>query len=435
MATKSTKTRKPLTSRSKGLICFVILLAATVFVSCLGLMGMNLDGEGVNVLLPWVPTSSANWLKSLPVTKDLGGGTYVEYAYTLPEGAAETALADSANTIRARLVQMGETDANVTVKDDTVRVEMREMDEERLASVRNMSVMGGRFVFADSEGNTVLTEKDIERANVSVNYNNARTAYTVTLDFVANKEGAQKLADAAPAYVTITVDGDSVSSYATVSGSTVRASMGSTNSAYNTASNIAFLKNYGAVDVDLAQKGQGKVNATLGIVLSVVLIVSAVLLVGALVYLVATAKLTGLSACLSVWCALVIGLFFVATIVVPSVTMLNTGCLAAVLLGLLLAVYVAVTRTDAISKQIGEGNTPKQASKLGFRMSAKNIWIAHGAVLAVSLVLMIFAFSKSTGYALAAMVVASAAATLVMRAFQFCFTMISSKPSLFGKVK
>ena len=53
----------------------------------------------------------------------------------------------------------------------------------------------------------------------------------------------------------------------------------------------------------------------------------------------------------------------------------------------------------------------------------------------LSLVLMIFAFSKSTGYALAAMVVASAAATLVMRAFQFCFTMISSKPSLFGKVK
>ena len=93
------------------------------------------------------------------------------------------------------------------------------------------------------------------------------------------------------------------------------------------------------------------------------------------------------------------------------------------------------SQRNSISKQIGEGNTPKQASKLGFRMSAKNIWIAHGAVLAVSLVLMIFAFSKSTGYALAAMVVASAAATLVMRAFQFCVTMISSKPSLFGKVK
>ena len=169
--------------------------------------------------------------------------------------------------------------------------------------------------------------------------------------------------------------------------------------------------------------------------LSVVLIVSAVLLVCALVYLIVSGKLTGIAAFLSVWCALVISLFFVATIVVPSVTMLNTGCLVAVLLGILLSIYAAVTRTDAISKQIGEGSTPKQATKLGFRTVAKNVWIAHGAVLVVALVLMIFSFSKSTGYTLAAGVVASAAATLVMRVFQACFTAMTNKPSLFGKVK
>lgn len=435
MATKNTKTRKPMTSRSKGLICLVLLLAVTVFASCLGLVGMNLDAEGVNVLLPWVPVSSGNWVKSLPVTKALGGGTYVEYAYTLPEDASDTALADSTNTIRNRLVQLGETDAAVTVKDNIVRIEMRNMDGSRQASVRNMAIMGGQFEFTDGNGNVVLTEKDIDHADVSVNYNNTRTSYTVALDFVTNKEGAQKLAEAQPSYVAITVDGDSVTSYASVNDGTVRASMGSSNSAYNTAYNIAFLKNYGAVDVTLSMTGSGSVAASSGIVLSVVLIVSAILLVCALVYLIATGKLTGVSAFLSVWCALLLGLFLVATVVVPSSTMLNVGCLVAMLLGLVLAIYAAVTRTDAISKQIGEGNTPKQATKLGFRTVAKNVWIAHGAVLVLSLIMMIFSFSRSTGYTLAAFVFASAVAVLVMRAFQLCFLAITNKASSFGKVK
>ena len=434
MATKNTKSRTPMSSRSKGLICLVLLLAVTIFASYLGLAGMSLDAEGVNVLLPWVPVSG-NWVKSLPVTRALGGGSFAEYAYTLPEDASDTVLADAANTIRARLAQLGETDAVVAVKDDVIRIEMREMEASRLASIRNMAIMGGQFEFRDGDGNVVLTEKDIERAAVSVNYNSTRTSYTVALDFITNKEGAQKLADAQPSYMAITVDGDSVTSYATVSNGTVRANMGASESAYNSAYNIAFLKNYGAVDVTLAQRGIGNVKATSGIVLTVVLIVCAVLLVCALVYLIATGKLTGVSAFLSVWCALVLGLFLVATVVVPSTTMLNVGCLAAMLLGLVLAMYSAVTRTDAISKQIGEGNTPKQATKLGFRTVAKNVWIAHGAVLVVSLIMMIFSFSRSTGYTLAAFAFASAVATLVMRAFQLCFTAITNKASLFGKVK
>ena len=435
MANKSTKIRKSMSAGSKGCICLVILLAATIFVSFLALAGLNLDAEGVNVLLPWVPTSSQNWVKSLPVNRTLGGGLYTEYAYTLPEGAEESAVQDSVNTIRTRLQQMGETDAQVTAEGGNLRIVTRAMDESRLASLRNLATMGGKFEFTDSEGNVLLTEKDVESAAANVNYNSTRTSYTISLVFSLTKEWAQKLADASVSYVSVTCDGDSVASFAIVSGNTVSASMGSTDSAYNTAANLAFLKNHGAVDATLNLRGTGEVEADSGIVLKVVLIVSAALLVCALVYLVAAGKLTGVSAFLSVWCALVLGLFFVATIVVPSVTMLDTGCLIAALLGILLAIYAAVTRTDAVSKQIGEGSTPKQATKLGPRIAAKNVWIVHGAVLAVSLVMMLIPFLKSTGYTLAAGVVASAVAVLVMRAFQACFTAMTGKPSLFGKVK
>ena len=435
MATKNTKTRKPLTSAGKGCICLAVLVILTIFVSCLSITGMNLDAEGVNVLLPWVPVSTANWPASLPVSRALGGGTYVEYTYTLPEDAAENALDTSVNTIRERLSQMGESDAAVSLKDGAVRMELRDMDASRLSTLRNMSTMGGQFEFSDSDGNVILTEKEISKAEVSVNYNSTRTSYTVSLAFNVNMDGQSKLAETNPSYLSVTCDGDSVSSYGIVSGDKITCSMGSTNSAYNTAANIAFLLNFGAVDVNLSLRETGSVAASMGSVLAVVLIVFGLLLLCALVYLVATGKLTGVAGFLSVWCAVVLNLFFVAAIVVPSVYMLNVGCLIAILLGVLVAMYAAVTRTDAISKQIAEGSAPKAASKQGFRAAAKNIWIVHGGVLIVSLILMIFPFSKSTGYTLASGVVASAMTTVVMRAFQFCFTLITNKASLFGKAK
>ena len=436
MANKQSGTRKPLTSSAKGIICLALLLALTVFASYLSIAGLNLDSEGVNVLLPWVPVSSANWPKSLPLTKGLGGGTYAEYAYSLPEDASETVLQDSANTIRARLSSMGEDDAVVSVKEGLIRMELRSMDASRLASVRSMAVMGGQFEFKDSNENVVLTEKDFERANVRVNrLSSTSTSYTVSMEFKANKEGAEKLKALEGNYLSITVDGTTVSSYATVSGDTVTASMGTNDTAYNNAYNFAFLMNYGAVDVTLNQRGVGSVKADTSVVTQVVLIVCAVLLLCALVYLLATGKLTGVSAFLAVWCALVMGLFFVATVVVPSVQCLNTGCLVAVLLGLLLAMFTSVNRTDAISKAIGEGSAPRQASRLGFKAAAKVVWLAHGAVAVVSLIMMIFAFSRSVGYTLFAMVLSSAIATVIMRAYQACFTAITNKPASFGKVK
>lgn len=435
MATKTTQNRKPLSSGAKGVICLAVLLVITLCASFLSIAGMNLDAEGVNVLLPWVPVSSANWPASLPVNLSLGGGTYVEYTYKPNDDAPADALDASVKTIRDRLAQMGETDAAVSVKDEAVRIELRKMDESRLATLRNMATMGGQFEFADTDGNVILTEKDITKAEVSVNYNSTRTSYTVSLAFNVSKDGQQKLSEKNLSYLSITCDGDSVSSYALVSGDKITCTVGSTSSAYNTGANLAFLINYGAVDMTLTLRDSGKVAASFGIVLNVVLIVLALLLVFALVYLVAAGKLTGLAGFLSVWCATVLNLFFVAAIILPTEYMLNVGCLVAILLGVLLAVYAAVTRTDAISKQIGEGSAPKSAAKLGFRAAAKNVWLVHACVLAVSLILMIFPFSKSTGYVLASGVVASAMATLVMRAFQFCFTMISGKPSLFGKVK
>ena len=428
---KNAKMSKPISARTKGLICLVLLCALTVFVSCLGIGGMKLDNEGVNVLLPWVPVKSSDWPQSLPLNRALGGGIYSEYTATVAEGEnLDETVQSSIKVIKERLQGLGEEDVDVFLKgSDTIRMELRSMDSSRFSSVRSLAVMPARFEYRNSDGTVLLTEKDITGAGLTVN--DSQTAYLVNV--TVSDEGVKKLEEANVTYVSVYADNESVASYASVSGNKISMSFGTSN--FNTASNVAYLINTGAVDATLTLKESGDVAASAGNVKTVVLIVAAALLVLSLVYLLVTAKLTGFAGFWTVWCAVLLGLFFVATIVVPSVYALNVGCLVAMLLGILLAVYTAVTRSDAISAQIKDGSSPKQASKLGFRASAKQIWIVHGGAIVLSLILMIFSFSKSTGYTLAAFVVGSAITVVLMRAFQACFTAISSKPALFGKAK
>ncbi len=433
MANKSASNRKPITSGAKGFICLIVLCAVLVFVSIISLTGMPLDSEGVNVLLPWVPVSSENWPASLPLDRTLGGGTYTDYSYSLPEGVSEDAVNASIETIKARLRGLGESDVAAALKGDAIRVELRKLSATQRASELGMATMQAHFEFTDTNGNVVLTEKDVKQAKYAAK--TSGSSYSVTLEFELTKEGAQKLKDADPSYLSVSCDGETVSTYATVGDGKVTAGLGLGDSAYRAGANYAFLANNGAVDVTLTQSGTGDVPASAGIVLKVVVILCAALLVCALIYLVAIGKLTGVSAFIAVWCTVVLAMFFLATVVVPSSYMLSVGTLVAVLLGVLLSMYAAVTRTSAISKQIGEGSAPKQATKLGMKNAAKSVWIAHGAVMALALVLMIFSFSRNIGYALSAGVMASALSTLAMRAFQLCFTAITSKPALFGKVK
>ncbi len=430
MANKSATNRKPITSGTKGFICLIVLCAVLVFVSCISLVGMPLDSEGVNILLPWVPVSGADWPASLPLDRTLGGGSYTDYTFTLPEGASAE---DAVKVIKTRLNDLGETDAAVSLKGDAIRAEVRKMSDSMRVSKLAMAVMQGHLEFKDSDGNTVLTEKDVKSAKVNVK--STSSAYSVYLDFALTNEGKQKLADANPSYMSLNCDGESAASYVTISDGALSAYVGTGDTAYSSAYNLAYLTNSGAVDAKLTQSGTGDVAASSGIVLNVVILLCAALLVCTLVYLVVIGKLTGVSAFISVWCTVLLAMFFLATIVVPSSTMLHVSTLVAVLLGVLLSMYAAVTRTSAISAQIGEGSVPKQATKLGMKNAAKNVWIAHGGVLALALILMIFAFSRSIGYALFVGVLASALSTLAMRAFQLCFTAITNKPALFGKVK
>lgn len=421
------KTHKSLSTRGKGLIGLAILLALTIFVSVIAVGGMKLDAEGVNILLPWVPVSSANWPKSLPLSRTLGGGTYAEYTVTPAEGQELSAAVQQAvATMNKRLDGMVETDRAVKATgDNTVRVELRGMKDENRTSILSMATMPGRFEFLNAEGTSLLTGASVKKATAG--YNSTGTAYVLTLEFT--KEAQEILNAQATTTYTINCDGSRVSSVAAYANGKMTVSMGTD---YNTISNVVFLLNTGAFDATLTAGETGEINASAASALTIALVAAAVLMAAAAIYLLIVGKLTGVSAILMIWCSVLLEMFFFATVVRVTLTI---GCLIALLLGVVLTVYVAVTRTEAISRQIGEGSAPKNATKLGCAKAAHQVWLAMAGVMVVALLLMIFSATKAFGYTLAAGVVAAAFAAPLMRLFQIAFMAISNKPAMFGKTK
>lgn len=431
---KTMKTRKPLTARHKGLIALVLLLALTVFVSCLAVGGMKLDKEGVNILMPWVPVSAENWPDSLPLDRTLGGGLYAEYTASAAEGEDLAAkVKEAAEVIETRL-SMRTADAKVTViGENTLRIELPDMKQKDADAIFAMAVAPAKFTFAFDDGVVFMTEEDI--ANAGVGYaDNTGTSYSVGL--TTTEEGKQKLADATSAHIgsnlTLSRDGVALVSATVPMAFTDGAISVPLGLDYAGTVEAAIQINSGSFDVTFASASSGELaNDGVG-ALRIVLIVAAVLLAAALVYVIVTGKLTGISAIWTVWCAVMLEMFFFATVVLAYTNVANV---IALLLGILLAIYTAVNRTAAIAKEIAEGNGPKSATKVGFRAAAKQVWMAHGALLVVSLILMIFSATKYFGYTLCAGVVASAMVAPLMRAFQACFVSISGKAKLFGKVK
>lgn len=427
----SKKLNKSMSARSKGFIALVLLLALIVFVSCLAVSGMHYGEDGVMQLLPWVPVCQDNWPEVLPLSRSLGGGVYTKLVASVAEGEnAETELAAAKKAVEARVAALGETDAKVTVEGEALRVELPKMDSEELHSWIEFMSMPGKFELMNGSGEAVFTGAFTK---ISMGVNSTNSGYLMTVEFDADDTAALSEAVATHgSFLYPYCDGSQFASYASVSGGKVELNMGSD---LNTANNVAVLCS-NPIHVSLTHshdsESEGDIAASSGALLSIILIACAALMVICLVYMFIKGKLTAISAIITVWCAVMLECFFYATLVRSTVTLIN---LLMLVVGLLLALYAAILRTKEIAALIAEGNSPKSANKVGYRAAAKKAWMAHGVLLALALILMIFPSCRVIGYALCCGVVASAFVTPVMRAFQACFVAISGKANAFGKAQ
>lgn len=419
MAKKSQKAFKPM---YKGLIALALLLALTVFISCIAVNGMDLDSEGVNVLLPWVPVSNANWPVSLQRSNKLGCG----YAYDLTVQGTEEDAKAAAGILVKRASYMSFNDVTAVANGTSIHLEVPEMSDADLQALLSVLTAAGKYEFSFN-GTAFMTGEDIAAAGGY--YNNG-----YYLSLVTTEEGKQKLADATAANIgsamTITRDGATLVS-ATVGEAFTEGALSVSMDKDTLVSVIAQI-NSGAYASALTEYAGSKLSSSA--TCAVILIIALIVLIAAFVLALLYSKLTAVSVIWAVWCTVVLNLFLYATIIIRSAAAITFGILLAMLIGLVLAAFVSVLRARAIGEDVTAGASLRSALKTGFRRTGAKTWIVMGGVLVISIILMIIKATEAIGYTLAAGVFSAAVGIVLMRLFQYTINTVITKTGCYTKL-
>ena len=427
---KSQKLRKPVSASAKALVTLAVLLAVTIFVSCLAVGGMHYGTDGIMQLLPWVPTSVENWPESLTPGISMGGGTYYEFTAqketTLPaaeEGAEATvektdATADeltaAANIARKRLNALGYTDTSVAVKDGKIRVELPNI--ETVDTLAAMIAQTGRFTFTDPAGVQFMDGSVVTNASAGATTASATSQdvyYVVNLTM--NDEGKKAFGDATAANIggslNVYRDGQLLSSPGVseaITEGVVSLPLGLEGPATACAA-AQFIS--GPYDVTLTLADSGAVSAQGNNKLSTFLWVSLALLVMIAVYALLRYRFSAITVAWSMWVYVLLSMFLYATVVNARMS-LSVVCV--LLAALVFQAWLLFVKFDGMARELRAGRMVKPAFKTGFSQANKKVWLAIGVAFVLSLIMMPFSFSSMLGNTLCGCVVAIAVNTWIV---------------------
>lgn len=401
----------------------VLLAALVVFVSCLGLNGMNLNEYGTRKLLPWMP-ALGGWPQSLQPGRNLGGSVTETFVYTEKDG--ETAE-EAAAVMEKRLGFYGMQDYAVTVEENNIQVALPVLEESIHNEIVETVMAGGKVEFMQADGTVFMTGDDIHQ--VTVGYAD-ETMTSFTLGVETTKEGGEKLWKGTEAalnqnimvFVNDELVADALVNQVFMDGQIAIPVQGD----YQQVARQAVLINGGEIKGTLAHSEQlVKEGGLAGSWAFVALMAVAALL------LVICFRGTGLAGAVAAWCALLLEFFLYATVVMEIVTL---GVFIMLLAGFALTVWVLVERCEKIAGRVGENYNMSRSIRNGNRESNKRVWTVLGAALAVSLLLMIFGATRPMGYTLACGVVAGLCGLACLQVFMVCLAVVL-KPGFFGRTK
>ena len=512
------KNRKPMTTKTKGLIAVAVMLVLTVCLSWLAIAGWKLDGEGVNVLLPWLPMPAGKTPASLTVSLDLGEGNSndISYRYTAeptaeptatpaPEEAVEepveivvpesttppeegTGNSDAATQAPAEAVTEAVTEAvgeaaeavteaaqeaveaateavteaveeaaeavteaaaeaTATPAPTAVPAEFKPVVEKAAQIIEKRIRSMGRSATVSVIGNNILrisypkyinvnTSEDIaaaienqaistgvvqvkDAAGAVVLDNSAFKSFRV--DFISSGYGnyfrtivdltneARKTLEARDdlSALRMTFDGTEMGTMGNLyNGGKVYLGFSTSSAAYS----------YGAMmvneplPVQAVAHSDGTAPAAGGL-LTVILIVMWALFILACLYMILKNRLAGVAASWSLWLFMIFMFFLIATVALPTLTLVNW---IAVILCLVCAAYLAIYQLRGMDGAAVAGKTGTSAVKGGFQSTLKYVMIVHGGWFVLSLLLMIFPFSREFGYILCCGVLSSLASVVCL---------------------
>jgi hypothetical protein len=375
-----------------ALVTICVLLALTIFTAVIGLVGMNVSADGLYKLVPWIPSLGTGWQRALAPNLDFGPGIYnvltAEKATDMSDADFTSGLIETVKTIQERFTLLGIKGLAAREGEDSIRVTVAAADYS--ADLFTLVSAKGAISFVDPSGNTFLANEQIASANYG---KTSTTATTYSLQFTFTGEGKKILADttanAANSTITVQLDGSSIGSISVsqpMTGGTALVS----GLELAAAQSYSIFANSGALGFTLKSGGLDSSPALLGpSFLGTFVIVIAELLFIAAVWFVLRYKIGGLLAAWSLAAMVIFFFFLVGATAINSGTRLTPVNAVVITAILAVSVYSLQTLLAKITLFSSRGRAPRQAIGEAFGKGSKVVYIVHGVLMGIALILMV----------------------------------------------
>ena len=432
----------------QSIVILTVLAILIVLGSVFGFLSLDNGELGI--------TNYNAYIKNISLGLDLSGGVYAEYEVDKSNltdeqnGNLDSLIEGTRASLEALLFGKGYTEAQVTVSNERIRVEIPDEDDpERIFNLigRPSSLEFKEYVdgaegdlsLNDASGKVNLDEKltGTDIANAGVSYDQETGYYTVSLSFT--EEGTKKFSSATSALsgsqMSIWINDEFVIAPKVNEAISTGTASVSGNYTYDQAYDLAVRIQSGSFPLVLKMTESNTLTATLGSsAIKAGLISGIVGLVLIFLYVIVMYKLMGVAASLSLWYYSLTYLFFLA--IFPWVQLTLSG-IAGVLLSIGMAVDANVIIFERIKEEYKNGKTMRTAVGIGFKRSLGAIIDGNVTTIIGAIVLIIFGAStiKSFGITLLIGIILSLLASLLLtRLILKCIMAFNdeSKAGLFG---
>ena len=377
----------------KKTLLFILIIAMVVFASFTAINGIKIGGKEIS-----------NLKDSIDLGLDLAGGVYVvlEAETDLQGEALQKAMEQSKMIITQRVDGLGVSEPNITIEgNNRIRIELAGVDnpEEAIELIGKTA----QLQFIDSEGNEVLTGKNVKSSEVSFHRTELGDKPVVALEF--DKEGAEAFKEATSNLVNkasdeekiifIVLDDQIISAPIVKNAITDGKAVIEGEFDVESASNLATLIRAGALPVDMKELQTSVIGPTLGLeALDKSIQAGAIAILIIFIFMLIYYRIPGLVAD--------IGLTIYTLIVLFSMKILGVKLTLPGIAGLVLSIGMAVDANvlifERIKEELRNGKSIRAAINHGFDRALTSVLDSNITTLIAGIVLYYFGIGPIKGF-------------------------------------
>ena len=385
--------------KGKSIAKLAVTLVVIVLVALLALYGLKIPQ--ISKIYGIKPVAEA-----ISLGLDLRGGIATEYIATdTTVENFEDLMESTVSALRERLTNAGFTEANVARQGaDRIRVEIPGVDDHE--QVVRIIGTPAHLEFRDPSGNVVLEGKNIVKANVAQNTNDAYYCVAFELDAEGKKAFADATTELIGQTISIYLDDELISSprvQTAITDGYGQITMGDSSSGMTVeqsleeSRNLAMLIQSGALPLDIAEVETRAISATLGLeAIDGAITAGLIGLLLVILFMLVMYRLPGVAASMAL-CIYVLIVFYALAITGAQLTLQGV---AGILLGIGMAVDANVIIFERFREELKQGRTPVNAVKFGFKNAGRAVIDSNVTTLIAAIVLLFFGTGTIKGFAI-----------------------------------